>query len=198
MFISFEGIDKSGKSSQAELLAEYLEKMNYKVIRTCEPGGTQVGEKIKLILLRPSYRMSGMSELFLYLADRAEHVRQVIKPALESEKIVISDRFSDATVAYQGYGRGFDISWIEALNKRATQGILPEVTFLLDINPNLARQRAKKKDRMEREEIDFHHRVRQGYLELAKLHSERVKIMNGEGSPEEIHLAIRKIVLRYL
>jgi dTMP kinase len=198
LFISFEGIDKSGKSGQAELLAEYLEKMNYKVVKTCEPGGTRVGEKIKLILLRSLYRISSISELFLYLADRAEHVRQVIKPALEAGKIVVSDRFSDATVAYQGYGRGLDVVWIESLNKKATQGILPEVTFLLDINPDLARQRAKKKDRIEREEIDFHHRVRQGYLELAKLHPERIKIMNGKGSPEEIHLAIRKIILRYL
>lgn len=198
MFISFEGIDKSGKSSQVKLLAEYLEKMNYKVVKTCEPGGTRVGEKIRPILLKPSYQMSGISEFFLYLADRAEHVRQVIKPALEAGKIVISDRFSDATVAYQGYGRGLDIAWIEALNEKTTQGILPEITFLLDINPDLARRRAKKKDRMEREEIDFHHRVRQGYLELAKLHPERIKIMNGEGNPKEIHLAIRKIILKYL
>lgn len=198
MFISFEGIDKSGKSSQVKLLAEYLEKMNCKVVKTCEPGGTQVAQKIKLILLRPSSRISSVSELFLYLADRAEHVRQVISPALEARKIVISDRFSDATVAYQGYGRGLDIAWIEALNEKATQGILPEVTFLLDINPDLARQRAKKKDRIEREEMDFHHRVRQGYLELAKLHPERIKTMNGEGSPKEIHLAIRKIILKYL
>lgn len=198
MFISFEGIDKSGKSSQVKLLAEYLEKMNCKVVKTCEPGGTRVGQKIKLILLRPSSRISSVSELFLYLADRAEHVRQVISPALEARKIVISDRFSDATVAYQGYGRGLDIAWIEALNEKATQGILPEVTFLLDINPDLARQRAKKKDRIEREEMDFHHRVRQGYLELAKLHPERIKTMNGEGSPKEIHLAIRKIILKYL
>ncbi len=198
MFISFEGIDKSGKSSQVKLLAEYLEKMNCKVVKTCEPGGTRVGQKIKLILLRPSSRISSVSELFLYLADRAEHVRQVISPALEARKTVISDRFSDATVAYQGYGRGLDIAWIEALNEKATQGILPEVTFLLDINPDLARQRAKKKDRIEREEMDFHHRVRQGYLELAKLHPERIKTMNGEDSPKEIHLAIRKIILKYL
>jgi dTMP kinase len=198
LFISFEGIDKSGKSSQAKLLAEYLEKMNYEMVETCEPGGTRVGQKIKLILLRPSSRISSISEFFLYLADRAEHVRRVIKPALEAGKTVISDRFSDATVAYQGYGRGLDIPWIEALNEKTTQGILPEITFLLDINPDLARQRAKKKDRIEREEMDFHHRVRQGYLELAKLHPERIKIMNGEGSPREIHLAIRKIVLKYL
>ncbi|GAG32024.1 unnamed protein product, partial [marine sediment metagenome] len=91
-----------------------------------------------------------------------------------------------------------DIAWIEALNEKATQSILPEITFLLDINPDLARQRTKKKDRIEREEIDFHHRVRQGYLELAKLYPERIKIMNGEGSPKEIHLAIRKIILKYL
>jgi dTMP kinase len=198
LFISFEGIDKSGKSSQVKLLAEYLEKMNCKVVKTCEPGGTRVGQKIKLILLRPSSRISSVSELFLYLADRAEHVRQVISPALEARKIVVSDRFSDATVAYQGYGRGLDIAWIETLNEKATQGILPEVTFLLDINPDLAIQRAEKKDRIEREKIDFHRRIRQGYLELAKLHPERIKIMNGEGSPQGIHLAIRKIILKYL
>lgn len=199
MFISFEGIDKSGKSTQIYLLVNYLKKRKYQVVQTCEPGGTRLGKEIEKILLKHSTRqISSVGELFLYLADRAEHVKEIIKPALEKDKIVISDRFADASVAYQGYGRKLDIHWIEKLNKKATQGILPELTFLLDISPELARKRSKEKDRIENEEIAFHQRVRQGYLGIARLHPERVKIINGQRSIEEIHLAIIRILSEYL
>lgn len=199
MFISFEGIDKGGKSTQISLLVNYLKKKKYQVVPTCEPGGTRLGKEIERMLLESSVgQISDKAELFLYLADRSEHVKKVIKPALEKDKIVISDRFADASLAYQGYGRGLDIHWIDELNKRATQGISPELTFLLDINPELAKKRSKEKDRIENEEIAFHQRVRQGYLEIARSQPKRVKTINGEESIEEIQLAIIRILFEYL
>jgi len=199
LFISFEGIDKSGKSTQISLFVDYLKEKKYQVLPTCEPGGTRLGKEIERILLGSSVGQIGdKAELFLYLADRSEHVKKVVKPALEKDKIVISDRFADASIAYQGYGRGLDIPWIEKLNKKAAQGISPELTFLLDIDPELAKKRSKEKDRIENEEIVFHQRVRQGYLEIARLHPNRVKIINGQESIEDIHLAIRKILSEYL
>lgn len=199
MFISFEGIDKSGKSTQISLLVDYLKEKKYEVLPTCEPGGTKLGKEIESILLESSVeQIGGVAELFLYLADRSEHVKEVIKPALKKDKIVISDRFTDASLAYQGYGRGLDIHWIDELNKRATQGISPELTFLLDIDPELAKKRSKEKDRIENEEIAFHQRVRQGYLEIARLYPNRVKTVNGQDSTKNIHLAIRKILSEYL
>ncbi len=199
MFISFEGIDKVGKSTQISLLVNYLKEREYQVVQTCEPGGTRLGKEIERILLGSSVAQIGdTAELFLYLADRSEHVNKIIKPALKKYEIVISDRFADASIAYQGYGRELDIHWIEQLNKRATQGISPELTFLLDIDPELAKKRSKEKDRIENEEIAFHQRVRQGYLEIARLYPNRVKILNGQESIEDIHLAIRKILSKYL
>jgi len=199
LFISFEGIDKSGKSTQISLLVYYLKERSYQVVQTCEPGGTRLGKEIERMLLESSVKqISGTAELFLYLADRIEHVNKVIKPALEKDKIVISDRFTDASLAYQGYGRGLSIHWIDELNKKATQGISPELTFLLDIEPELANKRSKEKDRIENEEITFHQRVRQGYLEIARLYPNRVKIINSQDSIEDTHLAIRKILSKYL
>jgi len=174
-----EGIDKSGKSTQISLLVDYLKQKGYEVVQTSEPGGTKLGKKIERILLEPSTKeISGISELFLYLADRAEHVEKIIKPALEKGKIVISDRFADATIAYQGYGRGLDIPWVEELNKRATHGFLPDITFLLDISPDLAKKRSgsERKDRIENEKTSFHQKVRQGYLEVAKRYLKRIKV----------------------
>ena len=199
LLISFEGIDKGGKSTQISLLADYLKKRSYQVVQTCEPGGTRLGKEIERILLEHSIeQISDTAELFLYLADRSEHVNKIIKPALEKDKIVISDRFADASIAYQGYGRGLDIQWIDELNKKTTQGISPELTFLLDIEPELAKKRSKEKDRIENEEIAFHQRVRQGYLEIARLYPNRVKTVNGQDSIKNIHLAIRKILSEYL
>ena len=201
MFISFEGIDKSGKSTQISLLVDWVKQKGYEVVQTSEPGGTGLGEKIEKILLEPSTKeINGISELFLYLADRAEHVEKIIKPALEKGKIVISDRFADATIAYQGYGRRLDTPWVEELNKRATHGFLPDITFLLDISPDLAKKRSgsEEKDRIENEKISFHQKVRQGYLKLAKKHTERIKVINGEGSVEEIQLRIRKMLGKHL
>lgn len=199
MFISFEGIDKSGKTTQSSLLAQYLKERGYEVVRTSEPGGTKLGTIIKEILLGPSHaKMSKTSELFLYLADRAEHVEKIVKPALNHRKIVISDRFADASIAYQGYGRGLQTHWIKELNRIATQGMFPDITFFLDVSPSVARQRGEEKDRMENEGINFHQRVYQGYLELAKSHPERIKVVPGEGTPQKVHFTIRETLSPYL
>ncbi len=199
MFISFEGIDKSGKTTQTSLLAQYLKDRGHRVLKTFEPGGTKLGIKAKEILLGPSHpEISKISELLLYLVDRAEHVEKIIKPALAQGKILISDRFADATLAYQGYGRELKMEWIEGLNRVVTQDILPDITFLLDINPSLAGQRGEKKDRIEQEGQIFHQRVRQGYLELAKSHPERIKVIPGGEPPQSIHLIIREILSPYL
>jgi len=197
MFISFEGIDKSGKSTQASLLFEYLKKKGYPVIKTCEPGGTQIGKEIEKILLFSEKEIDRVSELFLFLADRAYHVKKVIEPALKKREIVISERFIDATLAYQGYGRGLSISWLKGLNKIIAGDISPDITFLLDINPFLSQKRAIKRDRIEKEKIEFHRRVRKGYLEIAEASSERIKVIKGEASLEEIHHKIKKILLSY-
>ena len=198
MFISFEGIDKSGKSTQVALLFSYLKKKGYPVIRTCEPGGTPIGKEIKKILLFPKRKIDRLTELFLYLADRSSHVKEVIKPALKEGKIVISDRFADATIAYQGYGRGLDINWIKELNRIATGGIFPNVTFLLDVNPLLSMERAQQRDRIEKEEIEFHQKVREGYLKIAKVSPGRIKVIQGDASPGEIHGKIKDFLSNYM
>jgi len=199
MFISFEGIDKSGKTTQATLLAKYLKDKGHPVVFTLEPGGTYLGEKIKeLILHTPKGKIKGIDELFLYLTDRYQHVKEVIEPSLKKGKLVISDRYSDATIAYQGYGRGLDIRWIENLNKKVTGGLLPDITFLLDIDPKVMSKRGKAEDRIEKEDFPFYTKVRQGYLQIAKSFPERVKLLNGEKDPQQISLEIRKILNKKL
>ncbi len=199
MFISFEGIDKGGKTTQIALLAQYLKDRGYSVVSTQEPGGTYLGEKIKELILHTSReKISDIGELFLYLADRYQHIKEVILPSLKKGKIVISDRYTDATVAYQGYGRGLDIKWIESLNKKVTQDLLPDVTFLLDINPEVRLKRGKAEDRMEREGLLFYNRVRQGYLQIAKSFPERVKLLDGEKNRQQISSQIRKILNKKL
>lgn len=199
LFISFEGIDSSGKTTQISLLTDHLRRRGYEVVNTCEPGGTELGKLIKEALLSTSLdRINEISELFLYLADRREHVEKVIKPALRERKIVISDRFIDASIAYQGYGRGINISWIEELNRIASDGIYPDITFLLDISPFLVRGRTGKKDRIENERIEFHEKVRQGYLKLAETLPQRICVIKAGKSPEEIFSVIKKELSRYL
>ena len=195
MFISFEGIDKSGKTTQAKLLADFLVDRNCSVVLTKEPGGTALGEKIKKIILEDR-RVDPLTELFLYLADRAQHVQEVIKPALKQGKIVISDRYIDASLAYQGYGRGLSIELIDKLNKKATGGIEPDITFLLDLEPEKAFLRTKKVDRIERENLSFHKRVREGYLEIARASPQRMRVVRADMSSVEIHKIIKNVICK--
>lgn len=198
IFISFEGIEGSGKTKQSRLLYEYLRKSGYKVILTGEPGGTQIGLKIRDLLLSVENRkMTPVSELLLYNASRAQHIKEVILPALKKGFIVITDRFIDSTKAYQGYGRGIDLKLIEFLEKIVTEDIRPDLTLLLDLDVKIGLKRNRginKTDRLELEDVKFHKRVREGYLKIAAKELERIKLIDATDSIEEIHLKIIDIV----
>ena len=198
IFISFEGIEGSGKTKQSRLLYEYLRKSGYKVILTGEPGGTQIGLKIRDLLLSVENRkMTPVSELLLYNASRAQHIKEVILPALKKGFIVITDRFIDSTKAYQGYGRGIDLKLIEFLEKIVTEDIRLDLTLLLDLDVKIGLKRNRginKTDRLELEDVKFHKRVREGYLKIAAKELERIKLIDATDSIEEIHLKIIDIV----
>ncbi len=170
-FIVFEGPEGAGKSTQIKHLKEKLELVNKAAVVTREPGGTPAADAIRTVILDPNLEISPLSEFLLYSASRAQHVEEVIKPALEQDKTVISDRFSGASVAYQGYGRGLDLNFIHALNQRATQGIEPDLVLLLDIDPEEGLKRVAnrgQKDRLELADLSFHKKVRAGFLEQSK------------------------------
>lgn len=200
MFITFEGIEGCGKTTQVDRLVKALEARNVPLVRTFEPGGTDAGGRIRRILLdRGSHDLVPMAELFLYEADRAQHVAQVIRPALGRGAWVICDRFSDATVVYQGVARGQDPELIARLNQAATGGIGPARTFLLDcpVETGLARAirrnqrlRDAEQDRFEREELHFHRTVRQGYLALAQKEPERFVVIDAARHADEVEKEI--------
>ncbi len=182
LFISFEGIEGTGKSTQAKLLAEYLREKGHKVVQTMEPGGTRISLKIRELLLSPdSMEMDHVTELLLYNAARVQHIKEVIGPALDRGEIVITDRFSDSTVAYQGYARGLDLKLIDSLDVIATGGMRPDITILLDLDvkTGLARNKALNKgDRLELEDISFHERVREGFIRIAAMEPLRIKVID--------------------
>ncbi|MDD5529675.1 MAG: dTMP kinase [bacterium] len=195
LFISFEGIEGCGKTTQAKRLFKYLVNQGYKCILTQEPGGTGISKKIREILLDTSNKkLTPVAELFLYLADRSQHTEEVILPALKSNKIVITDRSVDSTIAYQGGGREISMETIKTLNQFVTKGITPNITILLDIAPEKGLARIKNKDRMELEKIKFYKKVRGVYINIAKKEPGRVKIINGDLKIEEIELEIRKFI----
>lgn len=197
MFITFEGIEGTGKSTQIARLTEYLQERGKEVLLTLEPGGSRIGRELRKMLLHmDSVDLTGESELFLYLADRAQHVSQVIRPALEQGKVVISDRFADSTVVYQGYGRGLDPKLLHQFNDIAVTGCWPDLTLLFDIEPeiglkramtrNLADGKTKEEGRFEAESLAFHSRVREGYLTWAALHADRIKVVDAAPSPDAV------------
>ena len=187
LFITFEGIDGCGKSTQLNLLAEYLQSKGFEIIVTREPGAIGLGEKLREILLNYDGEVSSNCEAFLFLADRAQHIDTLVKPAIESGKIVLCDRHTDSTIAYQGYGRGVDLKQIKMLNELATSGLKPNLTFIFDIDMETSQARVgKNKDRMESAGLEFHKKVRQGYLEIAKSEPNRVKVLSGQDSIENI------------
>ena len=197
MFISFEGIDKSGKTTQIRLLMNFLLSKNCSLVVTQEPGGTTSGKRIKKIILGDS-EVDSLTELFLYLADRAQHVKEVIRPSLKKGKIVISDRYTDASLAYQGYGRGLGFNLVNQLNLKVTRGIQPDITFLLDLEPEKAICRGKRVDRIEKENLFFHKKVREGYLKIAKSNPSRVKLIKADVSFEKIHKMIKDVICQEL
>lgn len=207
-FITFEGGEGSGKSTQARLLAESLKKRHIPVVHTREPGGTSIAESVRKVLLNPASRIAPLTELLLYEAARAQHLAEVVVPALRAGRTVICERYTDATEAYQGYGRGLDLRAIKTLNAIATERLLPDLTFLLDVPvtrglpaarglaKRLSRRapRANGGDRMERESAVFHGRVRRGYLRLARTNPRRIRVIPWGGSIEQVHARILREV----
>lgn len=198
MLITFEGIEGSGKSTQIDLLSDYLTRRGYTVIKTREPGGTAFGEAMRDIALHKSIPVSPLAELLTIMAVRAQHVEEVIIPALRQHTIVLCDRFADASYAYQGYGRGVDLGVIENLNRLVTKGVRPNLTVLIDCTPGLGLKRKARNnrafDRFEKEGLLFHRAVRKGYLKMAKEDPKRFFVVDGRAGIEIIHGIIREKV----
>lgn len=199
LFVSLEGGEGSGKSTQSALLAEKLRQQGHEVLEVREPGGTPLGEELRLLLLHRREAISVRTELLLFLAARAELVSSVIRPALSRGAVVICDRFLDSSLAYQGFGRGLDLRVIRRLNQEATEGLKPELTVLLDLPISEGRQRkAREEDAFQREEDNFHQRVRDGYLSLAGQEPSRWLILDGRQPPAQLANAIAERALALL
>jgi dTMP kinase len=205
MFVTFEGIEGCGKSTQAKLLCRWLEHAGFEVLLSKEPGGSGLGRTLRSILLDPSSEgIAPEAELFLYLADRAQHVAEVLRKALQNGAVVIVDRFADSTLVYQGYGRGLDLEELRRLNHLAVQGLEPEMTILLDLPAAQGLSRARSRNaengqsaregRFEAEALSFHERIRRGYLELAKAEPGRFSVFDASLSPHALHEEVRRAV----
>ncbi len=207
-FITFEGIEGSGKTTQIRLLSEHLESRGVQHLVTREPGGTEIGERIRALLLDPRSRdMVPLAELFLYAAARSQHIEQVIEPAVAEGRVVLCDRFTDATIAYQGHGRGLPVNVIRVVNSLAAADVKPDLTILLDLEPEkgLARARSRNAEareapatRFDDEEFAFHRRVREGYLELAREETGRIRVVPAEPAPERVRKQVLGHVARRL
>ncbi len=193
-FITFEGVEGSGKSTQAERLTRHLTGLGVDCFLSREPGGTEIGERIRDILLDSAcVSMDGRTELFLYLASRNQHVREKILPALRQGKTVILDRYAESSVAYQGCGRRLGVKPVSRLNKLATAALQPDLTLLVDVPVAVGLERKKTAvlDRLESEQVEFHERVRTGYLQLARRAPKRIKILDGTRSVEDLEAEVR-------
>ena len=208
-FITFEGIDGSGKSTQLRLLNNFLRTRGCNVLLTREPGGTKLGLRLREALLDATEEVDPLTELLVFAADRAQHVRRVLIPALENGEVVISDRYADATVAYQGAGRGFSPELISQIVQLATGGLKPDLTLLFDVSINDATTRTTRRsngksavrgerDRLDIEDAEFHARVRDAYLRLAAAEPERVKVIDTSGPVERTHQRVREVILSFL
>ncbi len=204
-FITFEGVDGSGKSTQLRMLASELLIKGFDVLTTCEPGGTPLGRRLREAFLETEENVAPLAELLLFAADRAQHINFLIKPALEQGKIVISDRFADATFAYQGAGRGFSESTVNQVIELATGGLKPDLTLFFDLPIEKALSRTnsrsdtgEQKNRMDKETADFYTRVRAAYLEIAEREPQRFRTVNAEDSTSEVQSRVMEIVSEFL
>lgn len=199
LFITFEGADGSGKTTQLNNIKSFLEQKGFDVVVTREPGALEIGQKIRNILLHHDGIVADRCEMFLFLADRAQHIEMFIKPAIKDGKIVLCDRHTDSTIAYQGYGRGQDINLLKELNEIAVNTIKPDLTLVFDVSTEVAQERVgNEKDRMESAGIEFHKKVRNGYLELQKQEPDRIKLVNANNSIEEVFEETKNIVEKLL
>jgi dTMP kinase len=204
-FITFEGIDGSGKSTQIRMLADELRRRGVRLVTSCEPGGTPLGRHLRQAFLETEETVAPLAELLLFAADRAQHVEFLIKPAMAAGRVVISDRYADATAAYQGAGRGFDPETIRQIIELATGGLKPDLTLFFDITVETAILRMAgrgdaetKRNRMDAETAEFYGRVRDKYLEIARSEPERFQVIDAAGSVEDIHLCVIRAVDRIL
>jgi dTMP kinase len=188
MFVTFEGGEGAGKSTQVRKLAAWCSTQGIPFLVTREPGGTPLGKHLRSLLLESQTAVDERAELLLYSADRAQHIGEVITPALKRGEVVLCDRFTDSTVAYQGYGRQLNLDWIEHLNTIATNGLSPDLTFWLNIPPEVgfARKNSQALDRLERSGIDFHRRIQAGFLALQKAYPTRIMAIDGTQAPEHV------------
>lgn len=202
MFITLEGPEGSGKSSQLPELAEFLRGQGWDVLTTREPGGTLIGDQIRQILMRlDNQELHPRTEILLFLASRAQLVEQVIKPALREGNLVLSDRFGDSTLAYQGYGHGIDLATLRAMLDFATDNLKPDLTLLLDVDVEIGLQRKRKEDewnRLDAYELAFHQRVREGYHQLCQLEPERWRVIDAMQPKDAVQLALRQAVMQFL
>ena len=209
MFITLEGIEGSGKTTQIRRLAEFLEDKGVDCVTTRQPGGTLIGENIRSILLDPANSaLEPLAELLLYMADRAQHINELIRPALKNGKTVVCDRYFDATLVYQGFARGLSIELIGQLHQLLFDDLKPDVTLLLDLPPQVGLERAWRQlnngqrsgheSRFEAEAVAFHEKVRAGYLELARLEPERFRIIDAAQPQNQVFAAMREIVSSFL
>jgi len=204
-FITFEGIDGSGKSTQLRLVANFLREQGCAPLLTREPGGTTIGLRLRAALLDANEEVDPLTELLVFAADRAQHVRKVLRPALAKGDVVISDRYADATMAYQGAGRGFDLSLVTQIVTLATDGLVPDLTLLFDVSVNESTSRTTRRsnarnklDRMDIEHSDFHQRVREAYLQIAKSEPTRVKVIDTSGPVERTQERVREVLIPFL
>jgi len=202
LFITLEGIDGCGKSTQGEMLAGKLKQRGFEIVVTREPGGTVIGEGVrKLLVSDASVHIAPTTELLLYVAARAQHVAELIRPAVKAGRMVISDRYTDSTVAFQGYGRGLDLEVIEWLNRFATGGLKPDLTIVFDLDPETARGRLGSRPvggllgAFDEQHADFHKRMRAGYLNMAESEPSRIRVVDASGSVDETHAQVMSLVL---
>jgi dTMP kinase len=209
MFITFEGIEGTGKTTQIARIKSYFESQGKEVFLTREPGGSRVGQQLRQMLLHVENNdLTPITELFLYLADRAQHVAQVIRPELEAGRVVLCDRFADSTIVYQGFGRGLDTKVLKQLNEVAVDGVWPDLTIVMDIDPeiglkratlrNLEEGKAKEEGRFEAEHISFHRRIREGYLTWAALNRDRIKVADASSTPDDVFERVKAIIETHL
>ena len=202
LLITLEGVEGSGKTTQMMRLERWLRRQGRKVEHTREPDGTRLGVAVRALFKRPGVQPRPLVEVFLFMAARQQHVTEKIRPWLDRGRIVLSDRYADATVAYQGYGRGVDLDLIRELNARATSGVMPDLTLLFDLDPAEGMRRVRTRDRrldnFEREALAFHRKVRRGYLEILRAEPKRVRLIRAGAPPDVVEAEVRAIVEEFL